>query len=146
MAALLPSLRRRGLVGRPARSLFDQMFEDVGWPLFFTEERAWSPPVDISETEDALVLKLEVSGMDKKDINITVSEGVLTVAGEKKMEREGKETWHCRERCYGSFSRSMCLPFDVDTDKVDATFKDGALKITLPRSEAAKAKHIEIKS
>jgi HSP20 family protein len=62
------------------------MFQDVAWPVFFTEETAWSPPVDISETEDALVLKAEVPGMDKNDINITVSQGVLTLAGEKKIE------------------------------------------------------------
>jgi len=146
MTALLPSLRRRELVGRPAWGLFDRFFEDLGWPAIFTEERLWSPPVDISETEDALVLRLEVPGMDKKDINIAVSQGVLTIAGEKKIEREGEETCYCTERCYGSFSRSICLPFDVDTDKVDATFKDGVLKITLPRSEAAKPKHIEVKS
>ena len=146
MTALLPSLRRRGWVGRAGWGLFDRFFEDVGWPAMFTEEREWLPPVDISETEDALVLRLEVPGMDKKDINISVSEGILTVTGEKKIETEEKETCHCRERCYGSFSRSICLPFDVDTDKVDATFKDGVLKITLPRSEAAKPKHIEVKS
>jgi HSP20 family protein len=146
MTALLPTLRRRGLVGRPAWSLFDRLFGDGGWPVIFTEETAWSPPVDISESEDDLILRLEVPGMDKEDINITVSEGVLTVAGEKKIETEEKETCHCRERCYGSFSRSICLPFDVDADKVDATFKDGVLKITLPRAEAAKPKHIEIKS
>jgi HSP20 family protein len=146
MTALLPSLRRRGLVGRPGWSFFDRFFEDVGWPLVFTQERAWAPPVDISETEDELVLRLEVPGMDRKDINITVSEGVLTVAGEKKMEREEKETCHCTERCYGSFSRSLCLPFDVETDDIDATFKDGVLKITLPRAEASKPKRIEVKS
>ena len=146
MNALLPTLRQRGWVGRPVWDLFDRLFDDFGWPTVFTEARAWSPPLDISETENELVLKLEVPGMDKKDINIIVSKGVLTVTGEKKTEKEENETYHCTERCYGSFARSIYLPDDVDTDKVDATFKDGVLKITLPRSEAAKPKKIEVKS
>jgi HSP20 family protein len=146
MTALVPSFRRRGRVGRPGWELFDRFFEDFGWPTVFTGEREWSPPVDVAETEDALIVRFEVPGMDKKDMNISVSEGVLTVAGEKKRETEERETSHCTERCYGSFSRNICLPFDVDTDKVDATFKDGVLKITLPRSEAAKPRHIEVKS
>ena len=146
MTALLPTLRRGGWVDRPVSDLFDRFFEDFGWPTRFTEERAWSPPLDISETENELILRLEVPGMDKKDININVSKDILTVTGEKKTEKEEDETYHCTERCYGSFSRSICRPSDVDTDKVDATFKDGVLTITLPRSEAAKPRHIEIKS
>lgn len=144
MTTLLPTLRRRSLVGRPAWDLFDRFFEDFRWPNVFREETAWMPPFDLSETEDELIVRLEVPGIDKKDININLSEGMLTVTGERKLEKEEHETYHCTERCYGTFSRSICLPFEVDADKVDASFKDGVLKITLPRSEIAKPKKIEV--
>ena len=146
MTALLPMLTRRELVRPPVWDLFDRFFEDFRLPSIFTEETTWMPPFDVSETENGLTVKLEVPGMDKKDININLARGVLTVAGEKKVEKEENETYRCTERCYGTFSRSICLPFEVDAHKVDASFKDGVLKITLPRSEAAKAKKIEIKS
>ncbi|UCD87302.1 MAG: Hsp20/alpha crystallin family protein [Desulfobacterales bacterium] len=144
MNILLPTLRRRGMVGRPAWDIFDRFFEDFRWPSVFTEETAWMPPFDVSETDDVLIVKLEVPGMDKKDININLSEGMLTVTGERKQEKEEHETYHCTERYYGTFSRSICLPFEVNADKVDASFKDGVLKITLPRSEAVKPKKIEV--
>jgi HSP20 family protein len=102
------------------------------------------PPFDVSETDDEMIVRLEVPGMDKKDININLSHGTLTVTGEKKQEKEEHETYHCTERCYGTFSRSISLPFEVDGDKVDASFKDGVLKIALPRSEAVKPKKIEV--
>jgi HSP20 family protein len=143
MAVLLPTLRRRGF-GRPAWDIFDRLFEDYRWPTVYTEEAEWTPPFDVSETDDALIVRLEVPGMDKKDIDINLSEGMLTVTGERKQEKEEHETYHCTERCYGSFSRSMCLPFEVEADKVDASFKDGVLKITLPRSATLKPKKIEV--
>lgn len=145
MTALIPTLTRRGLVRRPVWDLFDRFFEDFRLPSVFTEEATWLPPFDVSETENGLIVKLEVPGMDKKDININLSKGILTVTGEKRLEKEENETYHCTERCYGTFSRSISLPFEVDSHKVDASFKDGVLKITLPRSEAAEAKKIEIK-
>ncbi len=145
MTVYLPTLRRRESLGRPALGLFDRFFEDFRVPGEFVERTEWTPPIDTSETEDELIITLEVPGMDRKDININLSEGLMTVTGERKREKTDDETYRCTERCYGSFSRSICLPFDVETDKVDATFKNGVLKITLPRSEAAKAKHIEIK-
>jgi HSP20 family protein len=81
---------------------------------------------------------------EQVNININLSHGTLTVTGEKKQEKEENETYHCTERCYGTFSRSISLPFEVDGDKVDASFKDGVLKIVLPRSEAVKPKKIEV--
>jgi HSP20 family protein len=85
--------------------------------------------------------------MDKKDINITVSDGMLTIKGEKKHEKnEENEHYHRVETRYGTFSRTMRLPTEVQADKVDATYKDGVLNITLPKSEAVEPKKIEIKS
>ena len=80
-----------------------------------------------------------------RDINL--SDSLLTITGEKHHEREDKEeNYHCVERHYGKFSRTMRVPFEVEGDKVDATYKDGVLKVTLPKSERAKPKKIEIKS
>jgi len=85
--------------------------------------------------------------MDKKDINISLSDGLLTITGEKKQEKEDKnENYHRVERRYGKFSRTMRLPSEVDTEKVDAIYKDGVLKITLPKSETVKPKKVKIKS
>ncbi len=147
MTALLPTLRRRGLVGRPAWGLFDRFFEDFELPNLFSEEMTFTPAFDVSETENELIVKGEVPGMDQKDIDINLSDGLLTITGEKKQEKEDKnENYHCVERHYGKFSRTMRVPFEVEADKVDATYKDGVLRVTLPKSEIAKPKKIEIKS
>ena len=147
MYALMPILRRSGLVRRPERDFFDRFFEDFGLPRLFSEEREWVPAFDVSETEKELIVKAEVPGMDKKDIHINLSEGLLTIKGEKKQEKkDDNENYHCVERRYGTFTRTMRLPFEVEADKVDATYNDGVLKLTLPKSEPAKAKEIEIKS
>jgi len=147
MTALLPTLRRRGLVGRPAWGLFDRLFEDFEVPSLFSEEMRFTPAFDVSETENELIVKGEVPGMDQKDIDINLSDGLLTIMGEKKHEKEDKnENYHCVERHYGKFSRTMRVPFEVEADKVDATYKDGVLKVTLPKCETAKPKKIEIKT
>jgi HSP20 family protein len=147
MRTLMPILRRSGLVSRPDTDFFGRFFEDFGLPSLFSEEATFTPAFDVSETDKELIVKTEVPGMDKKDININLSDGILTITGEKKQEKEDKnESYHSVERRYGKFSRSMRLPFEVEVDKVDATYKDGVLKITLPKSEAAKPQKIEIKS
>jgi len=147
MNALLPILRRRGLVGRPALGLFDRFLEDFDWPGVLSKEMTFTPALDVSETENQLIVKAEVPGMDQKDIDISLSDGLLTITGEKKHEKEDKdENYHCVERHYGKFSRTMRVPFDVEADKVDAIYKDGVLKVTLPKSEMAKPKKIEIKN
>ena len=146
MTALIPILRRHGLLGRPNRD-FGRFFEDLDLPTLFSEEREFTPAFDVSETEKELIVKAEVPGIDKKDIDISLSDGVLTIKGEKRLEREDKnEHYYTAERRYGAFSRTMPLPVEVDTNKVDATYKEGVLKITLPKSETAKAKKIEVKS
>jgi HSP20 family protein len=101
----------------------------------------------VSESDKELIIKAEIPGMDKKDINITVSDGMLTIKGEKKHEKkEENEHYHRVERRYGAFSRTVRLPREVKAAKVDATYKDGVLSIKLPKSEAAKPKKIEVKS
>ena len=146
MTSLLPVLRRSGWRHGPSLDLFDRFFEDFGWPTVSVGEDAWSPPLDVSETENEMVVRVEIPGMNEKDIDISLSHGLLTVSGEKTVEKVEDETCHCMESCYGKFSRTVKLPFEVEADKVDATFKDGVLRIRLPKSESAKPKKIEIKT
>jgi HSP20 family protein len=106
----------------------------------------WLPSLDVAETKNEIVVKAEVAGMDPKDIDISLSDGVLTIKGEKKQEKEEKEAdYHLTERSYGSFTRLVQLPKEVQSDKISASYKNGILKITLPKSEEAKKKEIKIK-
>jgi HSP20 family protein len=102
--------------------------------------------MDISETKDSLIVKVEAPGMDQKDIEISLQENLLTIKGEKKQEKEEKdERYHRVERSYGAFVRSVRLPVAVDGGKVSATFKNGLLTVTLPKTPAAKGTPIPIK-
>lgn len=110
-------------------------------------EEEWMPAVDVSETTDKITIKAEIPGMEANDIDISMVGDTLTIKGEKKVEREEKEeNYHMVERSYGSFSRSMKLPVSVDSDKVDATYKNGVLTVVLPKKEEVKPKPIEIKA
>lgn len=103
------------------------------------------PAVDIYETEDSIVVKAELPGVDKNDVKIEVKDGVLTLKGEKKVEKEVKEeNFHRIERAYGSFQRSFTLPQNVDKDKIKATFKNGVLEIVIAKKEESKPKEIKI--
>jgi HSP20 family protein len=145
MSGLLPTLRRTNWLRHPEWDLFDRFFEDFRLPSLFSEEGTFEPAFDVSETEKELIVKAEVPGMKKEDISIDLSNGLLTVKGEKKHEKKKEhENYHCVERRYGTFLRTMRLPVEVDTDKVDATYKDGLLTITVPKSEAAKPKKVEV--
>jgi HSP20 family protein len=105
----------------------------------------WAPAMDVSELENEIVVKAEIPGMEKEEIKVTVKDDMLTVSGEKKREeREEGENWHRVERTYGSFRRVLTLP-SVDNEKVEATYKDGVLKIRLPKQESAKPKEIPVK-
>jgi len=109
----------------------------------------WMPKVDVSETKDSVVVKAETPGMEAKDIQVSLQENVLTITGEKKQEKEEKEKderYHRVERSYGSFSRSMRLPAGVESGKVNATFKNGVLTVTLPKTASAKATPIPVKA
>lgn len=106
----------------------------------------WSPLVDITEDDKEYVVKAEIPEMKKEDIKINVHDDVLTVSGERKYEKEEKgKKYHRVERAFGSFMRSFTLPEDADGTKVSAEYKDGVLKVHLPKSEKAKPKAIEVK-
>ncbi len=106
----------------------------------------WIPIVDISETESAYVIKAELPDVKKEDVKVTVHEGVLTIQGERKQEKEEKGLkYHRVERSYGRFVRSFTLPDYVDDTKVKAEFKEGILNLHLPKSEKTQPKAIEVK-
>jgi len=111
-------------------------------------ENAVSPRLDIAETKDKYEIKAELPGMDEKDVNLSLSEGVLTISGEKKSEHENKDEkgYYLRECSYGSFSRSVRLPDNIAADKIEARFKKGVLTVDMPKKEPApnKVRKIEI--
>ncbi|MCF7821717.1 MAG: Hsp20/alpha crystallin family protein [Mariprofundaceae bacterium] len=110
-----------------------------------TETSSWMPSVDIRETEDALVVQAELPGIDKKDVKLEIKDGVLTISGERRYEKDVKEeNVHRIERSYGSFARSFSLPSNIEADKVNAEMKEGVLHVRLPKRESAKPKAIEI--
>ena len=118
-----------GLTTRPAESFGD-----------------WSPALDAFEDKDKYTVCIEVPGLKKDDLNVTVHDGVLTISGERKTEKDVKEgTVHRTERYYGKFSRSVSLPSAVRADKVSAAYKDGVLTVEVPKAEEAKPKTIEVK-
>lgn len=144
MFGFIPKIRG-GEVVRPRCDLFERFFEDFDMPELFSEKKEWNPSFDISETDDNIIVKAEVPGMDAKDINITLTNGVLTVKGERKDEKEDKdESYYLKESRHGSFCRSMKLPHEVKTEEVNATYKNGVLKLVLPKAETEKVKKIEI--
>lgn len=105
----------------------------------------WAPAIDIYETGDAFVLEAELPGMDPDDIEVSVEDGVLSIRGERRQEREVKEeNYHRVERAYGAFQRSVRLPLDIDADGVKAAYDNGVLKATVPKKEPKKPKSIPI--
>jgi len=118
----------------------------VRWDPFREFGGAWMPPVDIYSTgEHELVIKAEIPGMNKDDIDITVENFVLTIKGEKKLSTEVREDqFHRVERRYGTFSRSFSLPQTVDPNKVSAEYKQGVLTVRLPLREEAKPRSIKV--
>ena len=127
--------------------LFDDSFRGVSRA---TEEDwalggSWAPAVDIFEHEGNIVLKAELPGVDTKDVDVRVENNVLTLRGERKFDNEVKrENYHRVERAYGTFTRSFTLPAVVDTGNIKAEFKEGVLRVTLPKREEAKPKQIAI--
>ncbi len=106
----------------------------------------WAPLVDITEDEKEYVIKAELPEVKKEDVKLTVHDDVLSISGERKYEKEEKgKKYHRVERAYGSFTRSFTLPEDADASKVAADYKDGVLKVHLPKSEKARPKSIEVK-
>jgi len=107
---------------------------------------SWLPSVDVRETKDALEISAELPGIEPKEVEVSVENGVLTLKGSRQFEKatEG-ETYHRVERAYGSFERSFSLPTNVDPEKVHAVYRHGVLHLTLPKREEAKPRSISIK-
>jgi HSP20 family protein len=114
-------------------------------PRDFSLFNGWSPALDIFQDKDNVVVKVELPGIKKEEISISMHEGMLTISGERKLEEETKEgETYRRERFHGKFHRSLALPTPVDANKVKAAYKDGILTVTLPKAEEAKPKQIEV--
>ena len=123
-------------------------FEDTLNRFFATpaNSRPWTPPVDILETEQELILKADVPDMTEKDIAITIENGTLTIKGERKFQKKDEKSgYHRIERGFGAFARSFTLPETVEAEKVSATYKNGVLTVALPKKEVAKPRSIEVK-
>jgi HSP20 family protein len=106
----------------------------------------WAPLVDLAEDDKEYLIKAELPEVKKEDVKVTVENGVLTIGGERKFEKEEEnKKYHRIERAYGSFMRSFTLPQDAAGDKINAEFKDGVLKVHLPKSAEAKPKSIDVK-
>ena len=130
---------------RDLDSLWDRIFPEAPFFERYTTHE-WLPTIDLTETKDKLVVKAELPGLEAKDVELTLTDDVLTIQGEKKEEKEEKDEHHFFvERYTGSFERQIRLPAHVKTDKVDAKFDKGVLTITLPKTEEAKKKAIKIK-
>jgi HSP20 family protein len=141
----------RDLVGIQDRMnrLFDEAFRGVSRGGASDEDWAlggsWAPAVDIYEQGGAIVLQAELPGVDPKDVDIRVENNTLTLRGQRELDKEVKrEDYHRVERAYGAFSRVFTLPTVVDTQNIKADFKDGILRLTLPKREEAKPKQISI--
>jgi HSP20 family protein len=146
--SLLPRLRSESPVDMLQRQM-NRMFDDF-WLEPFGAFEPWAgefvPAVDVTEDEKEIRVSAELPGMEEKDIDVTVSDSMLTIQGEKKQEEEEKEKgFYRRETSYGSFRRVVDLPAEVDQSKADAEFKKGILKIKLPKTPESKAKSKKIK-
>lgn len=127
------------------RDDMDRLFETFFGTQPQSMDDFWRPAIDIEENNGNLMVRAEIPGMTKEDIKVSVQEDLLTISGERKQENETKDkTYHRIERCYGKFRRMIRLPAQVDADKVKASYKDGVLKVTLPKPESLKPKHIDV--
>lgn len=131
------------------RRPLSRVFDDFFLPHTTTEDGSltwgWNPVVDIYDNEDNIVIKAELPGVSKKDIEIDIKDRVLTLKGERSADNEVKEdTYYRRERTYGRFERSFTLPANVDPDKIKADYSDGVLKIEVPKPEDQKPKQVTV--
>lgn len=127
----------------------NRFFDGGFFPTFSLDDGMslgnWRPVVDIYENEDTVVVKAELPGVDKKDIKVDLKDGVLTLSGERSHEKEVKEeNYYRKERTFGSFHRSFSVPAEIDPDKIKAEFKDGVLKVEIPKPEEKKPKKIAV--
>ena len=135
---------------REMENVFDRYSKALSWPRLGSQEIMtsddWAPRVDIAETEKEFIIKAEIPEVNKEEVKITVNNGVLSIRGERKKEKEQKDKkFHRIERYYGSFTRSFTLPDNVDETKIEASFKDGMLNLQIPKSKESKPKAIDVK-
>lgn len=139
----------------PRRELFglhnsiNRMFDNFISPTVRSDEAlsvwGWNPVVDIYENEKNIVITAELPGVDKKDMTVDVKGRVLTLKGERSTDNEVKEdNYYRQERCYGKFERCFTLPVEIDPEKIKADYKDGVLKIDIPKAEESKPKQVTI--
>lgn len=155
-AAKPPAPVQTVLPASPWESELEQFFDDfrrLAWPRWWRRERSWfprgdfiqAPVVDVMDEKDEIVVKAELPGLAKEDVEVELRDSALTIKGEKKREKEIKEAHYYRsEREYGSVYRSIELPVAVKTEGVKATFKDGVLEVRLPKTEEAKRKSVKV--
>jgi HSP20 family protein len=130
--------RMNRVFGETMRALYPNEGEEL-------EKGTWMPAVDIHETEDGYIVKADLPGMKKEDIQIDLKNSTLTLKGEKKFEETvSKDNYVRTERAYGTFVRSFTLPHNVDAEKIRASYKDGVLELALPKKEEAKPKQIKV--
>lgn len=126
--------------------LFGRTFNGVE-PMRPAATGAWIPAMDVLETEDRFVVKLELAGIEPDDVEVAVEDSTLSVSGTREFSTEtNEENYHRVERRYGSFSRSITLPQTVDTEKVEASFDKGVLTVEVPKVERAKPKKIQVRA
>ncbi|MFP4112835.1 MAG: Hsp20/alpha crystallin family protein [Spirochaetota bacterium] len=129
------------------RREIDEMFDPAA-RRFFSDglfDREFSPAMDVVENDDGFLVSVDLPGVDRKDLEISVADNILTIKGEKKGDREEKEsTYYRKETWEGSFQRTLSLPHGVDAEKIDAKMRDGVLAISLPKREEAKPKQIAV--
>lgn len=130
------------------REEFDRLFEEaLDMPrLRWDEATNWGLALDVAETDENFLVKASVAGVNPDDIEITISDNVLTIKGELKADETIEESrYHLRERRFGSFTRSITLPVPVNADAIDATYEHGVLTLTVPKAEEIKPRRIQVK-
>ena len=129
------------------RDDMDRLFDSMTGRYPREREALWAPPLDVEETKESIVVRTELPGMKREDIKVSVHGDQLTISGERRHEAEQKErTFHRIERAYGKFQRTLVLPADVNGSRARASYKNGVLELTLPKSEEARAHEIAIES
>ncbi len=126
----------------------DRLFESElasTLPLWRQSATAWMLPLDVIETEDEFIVKASLPGIDPDELDISLTDNVLTIKGEIKVEEAEDVRYHLRERRFGMFQRSISLPVPVNADKVEAVYEHGVLTLHIPKAEEVKPKHISIK-
>ena len=129
---------------RDLRSVEDE-FDKIAGRAFSRD--TWVPALDVRESQDRFDVTVDLPGLDPDDVNVTFEDGMLSISGKREFSAEDRgETWHRIERSFGTFARSMRLPQTADTERIEATFDKGVLTVSVPKTEQAKPRTIEVRS